>query len=245
MDDDKKYLRRRRTVALVSLAALILFMVLGAVFIGKPLVAFLDDPESFRSWAEDGIWGRPALVGIMVLQVIISLIPGGVVELAAGYCYGGIEGAVICLIGAAIGSAIVFILVRKFGVELAEAFVSREKIASLSFINDSRRLNLLVFILYLIPGTPKDVFNYFIGLTPMNLKTFLIICVVARTPAILATTVCGDALINGEFLKAALVFGVTALCSIGGMLLYRFVMTKKRKAPTSGPSEGKSSDSKN
>lgn len=229
MNEDRKYLRRRRAVAILSIAALIGFMVLGAAVIGRPLIEFLDEPERFREWAEGGIWGRPALVGIMVLQVIISLIPGGVVELAAGYCYGGIGGAVICLLGAAIGSAIVFMLVRKFGVKLAEAFISREKIMSLSFISDAKRLNMLIFILYLIPGTPKDVFNYFVGLTPIKLSTFLFICVVARTPAILATTVCGDALVNGEYLKAALVFIGTAVCSIGGMLIYRFVFEKRNK----------------
>lgn len=229
MDGDKKYLRQRRTVAVISVIALVLFMVIGAAVIGEPLVRFLEEPEKFREWAESGHLGELALVGIMVIQVIISLIPGGVVELAAGYCYGGIVGAIICIAGAAIGAAIVFALVRKFGVGLVEAFISREKLNSLSFIRDAKRLNTLVFILYLIPGTPKDLFNYFIGLTPMKFSTFLFICTVARIPAILMTTVCGDALINGQYLKAAIVFTVTALCSIGGMIIYRFVFEKRNK----------------
>ena len=226
--DDNLYLRRRRIVAVISLVLLIVFLVGGAVLIGRPLVRFLDDPASFRAWADGKPWGRPALVGIMAVQVIISLIPGGVVEIAAGTCCGGFMGGVICLLGAFLGSAIVFALVRRFGVGLAEAFISREKLASLAFLQNTERLTAVLFLLYLIPGTPKDIFNYFVGLTPVNMSRFLLVSTLARAPAIFATTFCGDALIRGEYLTAALVFAVTAVCSVLGFLLYRFYQNKKK-----------------
>lgn len=227
--EDKTYLKRRRIIAVVSVLSLILFTLIGTAILTKPIVEFLGEPEEFRKWAESGHFGELSLLLIMIVQVIISLIPGGVIELAAGYCYGGIMGALICVAGAAVGGGIVFSLVKKFGTPLAEAFISREKLNSLSFLRDAKKLNSLTFILYLIPGTPKDLFNYFLGLTSMKLSTFLIICTVARIPAILMTTVCGDAIINGEYLKAAAVFTLTALCSIGGMIIYRFVFEKRNK----------------
>lgn len=232
MEDNKDYLRRRRVVSVLSVCLLLLFMILGALIIGRPLVQFLDDPERFRAWADDGPWGRPALVGIMVLQVIISLIPGGVVEIAAGTCYGGLVGGILCLLGAAIGSSIVFLLVRRFGVTLVEAFISREKLASLSFLQNTQRLHRLLFLLYLIPGTPKDVFNYFVGLTSIKLHNFLILSVLARAPAIFATTFCGDALISGDYKKAILVFTVTMLCSALGLLFYHWLTKGQKNSDT-------------
>lgn len=225
--DDNAYRRRRRLVSVLSLLLFVGFLIGGTVLIGKPLVRFLDDPASFRAWAEGSVWGRPALVGIMVVQVIISLIPGGVVEIAAGTCYGGPVGGLLCLLGALLGSAVVFALVRKFGVPLAEAFVSREKIASLFFLQNTARLEAVLFILYLIPGTPKDVFNYFVGLTPVKPGRFLLISTLARAPAIFATTFCGDALFSGDLLRGGIIFAVTAVCSIAGLLLYRLWQKNK------------------
>ncbi len=222
-------MRRRRIVSAVSILCLVLFMVLGAYFIGRPLVRFLDDPDQFRAWADSNPFGRLTLVGIMIVQVIISLIPGGVVEIAAGTCFGGFVGGLLCLLGAAIGSSIVFAAVRRFGPLLVEAFISRGKLQSLSFLQNTSRLHGLLFLLYLIPGTPKDVFNYFVGLTPIKLHNFLLLSILARAPAIFATTFCGDALISGDYPKAILVFSVTMLCSGIGLLFYRRISKRNRE----------------
>ncbi len=147
-----------------------------AVTVGKPLLNLASDPEHFRAWVESkGMWGRLFLVGIMCLQVVISLIPGEAIEIGAGYAFGAIEGMVWCLIGSAVGSAIIFAFTKVFGLRLVEVFISREKLNSFKFIQNSNRLNFLVSMVYFIPGTPKDLFAYFVGLTPMKLKTFLLI----------------------------------------------------------------------
>ena len=226
--EDEKYIKRRRIVAASSLVIFILLLVACAIFVGIPLVRYLEEPEKFREWTEGNFWGRPAVVGIMILQVIVSLIPGGVVQLAAGYCYGEVEGGILCLIGAVIGSVIVFLFVKKFGVKLAEAFVSREKMMQLKIFQDTKRLNMLVFILYLIPGTPKDVFNYLVGLTPMKLGTFTLINLTARPLAIFMTTVVGNYLLKGEYLTAGVIFAVMMLLTAGGLLLYRYISSRKK-----------------
>lgn len=227
MDEQTLYRRRRRIVAVVSVVLLLALMIAGTLLIGKPLLQFMDDPAGFRSWAEKTPWGRLILAGIMALQVVISLIPGGVVEIAAGTCYGGFVGGLLCLAGAAVGSSLVFLLVRRFGLPLVEAFVSREKIASLSFLQNTDRVYGLLFLLYLIPGTPKDVFNYVVGLLPINLRSFLLLSTLARAPAIFATTFCGDALIAGDYLQAGLVFAATMFCSLAGILFYRWLVKRK------------------
>jgi membrane protein DedA with SNARE-associated domain len=76
----------------------------------------------------------------------------------AGYAFGIWEGTLLCLVGAVIGSIIVFALVRHFGVKLVEVFYPREKIMSLRFLQNKKRMNLLVILILLIPGTPRTCF---------------------------------------------------------------------------------------
>jgi uncharacterized membrane protein YdjX (TVP38/TMEM64 family) len=94
----------------------------------------------------------------------------------------------------ALGSVIIFMFTKRLGIKMAEAMVGKEKIHSLHFVKDSKNLNLLIFFLYFIPGTPKDIFTYFIGLTPMKLKTFLILSSIARIPSVITSTITGNAL---------------------------------------------------
>ena len=174
-----------------------------------------------------GLWGRVAFVGMVVFQLIIAIIPGEPLEMGAGYAFGAVEGTLLCILGCVIGSALVFLFVRRFGVKLVEVFFSREKIRSLRFLQDSRRLNLLTFIVFFIPGTPKDLLSYFIGLTDMKLGTWLLITGVARIPSIVTSTVTGDALGLQNYQFALIAFGATLLLSLGGILVYRRLSARR------------------
>ena len=122
------------------------------------MIEFVREPERFRAWVDSsGFVSRVIFVGMVIFQLIIALIPGEPLEMGAGYAFGAVEGTILCIIGCVIGSALVFLFVRRFGVKLVEVFFPREKIRSLRFLQDSRRLNLLTFIVFFIPGTPKDL----------------------------------------------------------------------------------------
>lgn len=221
-EEDTDYLRRRRVVSLLSLAGFLVFLIVVAAVFGPKLAEFLSDSNAFRTWMEQqGVWGPISLIGIMALQVVIAIIPGEAVEIGAGYAFGAIPGMLLCLIGAAVGSVIIFGLTKLFGVRLVEAFISREKIHSLKFLQDAKRLNLLLFLLFFIPGTPKDLFTYFIGLTPMKLYTFLVLSSIARIPSVITSTIGGEALGAQNYTFAILVFAATAVISGIGLLLYR------------------------
>ena len=104
---------------------------------------------------------------------------------------------------------------------MVEAFISREKLNSLSFIKNHRKLDLIIFIAFLIPGTPKDVLTYFIGLTPMKLRVFLGLSLIARIPSVISSTLGGDALGSQNYTLAIIVFAVTAVLSLAAILLYK------------------------
>lgn len=222
------YQKKKRLVAIVSILAILAVLLTLTFTIGNQLISFVSQPAEFRQWIEDcGILGELAMIGIVALQVVVAMIPGEAIEIGAGYAFGAWEGMVLCLIGGAVGSAIVYFFVRRFGMGLVEAFIPREKIQSVSFLKDAKRLNLLIFILFLIPGTPKDLFTYFIGLTPMRLWVFLLLSGLGRIPSIISSTIGGSALGTQEYEVAVVVFIITAVVSAAG-LFYYWRMTRKK-----------------
>ena len=219
----------KKKIYLFAIIVALIFIAAVGYLVGKPMIEFVREPERFRAWVDSsGFVSRVIFVGMVVFQLIIALIPGEPLEMGAGYAFGAVEGTILCIIGCVIGSALVFLFVRRFGVKLVEVFFPREKIRSLRFLQDSRRLNLLTFIVFFIPGTPKDLLSYFIGLTDMKLGTWLFITAVARIPSIVTSTVTGDALGLKDYQFALIAFGVTLALSLIGILVYRRLSARRR-----------------
>lgn len=226
MDPD----RRRR---LLAGGAFVLFLLLTAVvgwYIGRPMIRLAGEPERFRAWVDShGLWGSLAFLGMMVLQVVIALIPGEPLEIAAGYAFGFWEGTFLCLFGIFLGSVLVFFLVRHFGTALVEVFFSREKIQSLRFLHQSKRRDFLIFLVLFIPGTPKDLLSYFAGLTDIRFSKWLLIAAVSRLPSVVTSTVGGAAVGDKNYIFAAVVFGGTFVISLLGLWLYTRISARREE----------------
>lgn len=192
------------------------------IYIGRPLMQFITEPERFRAWVErHGVLGSLVYMLIVMLQVVVAFIPGEPLEIAGGYAFGTLEGTLLYLGGAMVGSLLVFLLVRRFGMRLLEIFFSREKLESLKFLKNNRRRSVLLFLIFLIPGTPKDLLCFYAGLTDMKLSTYLIINFVGRLPALISSTMGGDALGMQSYTAALVVFGITIVISLIGYLIYQ------------------------
>ena len=135
----------------------------------------------------------------------------------------------LCILGTTLSSVLIFLVVKKFGMRVVTLFVSEEKIRSFTFLQNARRLNLIAFLLFFIPGTPKDVLTYVVGLTPMRLPTWVLITTVARIPSVITSTIGGDALGTENYLFAVVVFAATALISGVGVLVYRQITKHHQK----------------
>jgi len=225
--------KQRKILTAAAFAVLVLFAFAVAWFVGRPMLRFVEEPERFRAWVDaGGTWSRLAFVGMMLLQVIVAFIPGEPFEIGAGYAFGALEGTLLCLAATTIGGTLIFLFVRRWGVKAVEVFFPREKIDSLRFLKNTRRLTLLAFILFFLPGTPKDLLTYFVGLTKMPLGTWLLITSVARLPSIVTSTVGGDALGLGDITFAVIVFAATLLLSAAGALIYRAILRRREKRKT-------------
>lgn len=222
--------RQKKIWGIATIIGLVVFMGLLCWFVGRPMIRFVSEPEKFRLWVDEhGIWGRLAFIGMVIFQIIVAIIPGEPLEIGAGYAFGAVEGTILYLIGAVLGGAIVVLLVRRYGIKLVEVFFPKEKIMSLRFMQDSRRLELLVFIVFMIPGTPKDLLCYAVGLTNLRMRDWLWISLVARIPSVITSTIGGNALGERNYVFAAAVFAVTLLISLGGILLYRHICRKENE----------------
>ena len=135
-----------------------LFLLLSALiffFAGQPLIRFVQQPERFRAWVDaQGAIAPIAFIGMLVLLIVVAVIPGEPLEIAAGYAFGAVEGTLLCLIGAFVGRVAVFLLVRRFGTRAVEVFFPLEKRSELKFLQNRRRMTFWVFFLFFLPGTP-------------------------------------------------------------------------------------------
>lgn len=228
--DTQRSLRRRRIVTVLSLCAIAVLFSLLSWALGRQLQRIGGTPEDFKSFIDSfGFVGFLVAFGIQFLQVVIALIPGEVVEIGLGSAFGAVQGTLLCMLGIAAASTIVFLATRRFGVRLVELFFPREKIDSLRFINSEKKLKRTVFILFFIPGTPKDLLTYFVGLTRMKLSEFLAISLIARIPSVISSTIGGNLLSEKDYVSAIVLFAVTGAVSLLGMVLYDFILKRKDK----------------
>lgn len=209
----------------MGIGIFVLFSAAVAWLIGKPLLQFVSEPEKFRQWVDShGLLGPLAFLGMMLLQVFVAVIPGEPLEIGAGYAFGAVEGTILCILGAAIGSTLVFLFVRRFGVRAVEVFISREKIQSLRFLQNTRRVHFFLLVAFLLPGTPKDVLCYVAGLTTLKLGPFILISSICRLPSIVTSTIGGSALGSGQWGMAAIVFAATLVISAIGLWIYKRIL---------------------
>lgn len=218
----KEFDKNQKLAAGLAIAIFVLVMAALTWLIGGPVLRFAGEPEKFRLWVEKtGVAAPIAYMGMVIAQIVVALIPGEPLEIAGGYAFGAVGGTLLCLVGATVGSMLVFALVRRFGVKLFEVFFPIEKLRALRFLRSSKKRDLLFLIVFMIPGTPKDILCYFAGLTDIRFGAWLIICSLGRLPSIVTSTLGGDALGTEKYVLAAAVFAATLAVSGVGLLAYK------------------------
>lgn len=159
----------------VGLIAFFAIMVLIVVMLW-PYFHELFEPGGLDRIINDvrgaGPVGFLILLGLQFLQIVVAFIPGEVVQIAAGLLYGPWIGALVILAGCVISSAFIFALVRKLGAPFVQSMVPVQYLEKFRKFEKTGKLNIIVFILFLIPGLPKDVFTYLVPLTDMRMRTF-------------------------------------------------------------------------
>lgn len=145
-----------------------------------------------------GPLGPIVLVVFQILQVVIFFIPGEVFQTAAGYAYGTWIGTLLCIVGIDIGSIVLFVATKKYGSSLVDKFVPKKVSDYFYKLLQSEKINFIVFLIYLVPGIPKDGSIFLCGLSKINLRDFLIYSTLGRLPALIISCYYGANLALGN-----------------------------------------------
>ncbi|MDE6005621.1 MAG: TVP38/TMEM64 family protein [Oscillospiraceae bacterium] len=174
-----------------------------------------------------GIFAPLLFILLMALQIVIAFLPGGPLEITAGMLFGGLFGTIFAVMGTVLGTLAVYGLVKKFGRPLVHFFISEEKIKKFSVLEDEERLSFWVFVLFLIPGIPKDLLTYIVPLTKMSGKQFLLLSALARFPALAVSVVIGSNFIQGKYWLCVVIACIATVIAIFGFRMKNKILNKK------------------
>lgn len=199
----------------ILLIAVVILLVVLTIYL-FPVIKNLSTPEGQLQFKEQvasmGLLGYLALFGLQFAQIFLIIIPGEPIEILAGMCYGGIGGLIFVTISAMIISSLIFFAVRKFGRKFVYSFCNKDKIQKIEnskLFKNPKKIEWIMMILFLIPGTPKDLLVYIAGLLPVNPFRFILISTFARFPSIISSTFAGSSLVAGNWKFSILIYAVT------------------------------------
>lgn len=226
---------RKIKILKIFLAIITVAIIIGALIYFIPIMKNLSTTEGkieFKNKIqESGFLGMLSLFGLQVAQVFLFILPGEPIEIVAGMCYGGIWGTIFIMVSAALISTAIFFLVRKLGRRFVCEFCDEnkvEKIENSKLFQDPKRIEIIMLILFLLPGTPKDLLVYIAGLLPIKPSRFIFISTFARIPSIVSSTLAGEKILDGNFKMAGILYGAIVLIVFG----FIFVVNKFDKNNT-------------
>ncbi len=209
---------KRTKVFKYTLMIIVIALIVGLIIYLFPVIKNLSTPEGqidFKEHVTDlGIMGYLALFGLQFAQIFLIILPGEPIEFLAGMCYGGLGGFLFITISAAIISALVFFTVRKYGRRFVYSFCSEERIEKIEnskLFKNPKKIEYIMILLFIIPGTPKDLLVYIAGLLPLKPLRFILISTFARFPSVISSTFAGSNLVKGNWKFSLLIYGLTFL----------------------------------
>ena len=177
---------------------------------------------------EGGSTGALLCIAVQFLQVVIAAIPGEITSFAAGYVFGAWRGFVYSVIGVTLGSAFNFWFARVVGRPTLERLIGRETLAKIDRSLASAKSRSAMFLLFLLPGLPKDILSYAAGFSDMGILEFVVLSGLARSPALLASVLIGAGVSGGDS-RSLVAIALLALLASGGY--YWYERSRVRAAP--------------
>ena len=237
----KKHLSEKTAAIIKVVAFVFVFGTLLGLFIAYFDFFYsllkLSNRQTLRSeMVAMGWWGYGLAFLIQFAQVVISFLPGEVVELFLGMAYGPFIGLLIALIGVVAGTTVAYYLAKWIGLPFVRLFIKKNYFAKYAFLNDEKKVALGVFIVYLIVGLPVDTATYLAPGLKIKFWKFLLLSTVARIPKIISSTIVGHYLVEDNLWVSIIVFFGTAFLSVIAALIFHFV-NRKRVAKTTLPLE--------
>jgi uncharacterized membrane protein YdjX (TVP38/TMEM64 family) len=160
-----------------------------------------------------GRWAPLAFMGLQVLQVILAPVPGEATGFIGGYLFGTLNGFLYSSLALAVGSWINFGIGRFLGKRFVRGWIPAATLARFDRLV-KRQGVIVLFILFVFPGFPKDYLCLFLGITAIPLNVFLVIASIGRMPGTLMLSLQGEFLFDRNYAVFAVVFAITVLVAV-------------------------------
>lgn len=201
--------RKRQLASAAVLLTLAALAAAAAVVFRRELWALITSQQArdaFVEWVRShGVWGMLVFLALEIFQIVVAVVPGEPVQIMAGALYGPVGGLALCMVGILIGSTLIYFIVRALGAKAVDpAALHRFRI-----LQDEKRARSALYLLFFLPGMPKDLLTYLGPFLPLKPGEFLFICTLARFPSLLASTVAGDSLFEGNIVLPLVLLAVT------------------------------------
>ena len=204
------------------LIALIVVVILGiCIYKMWPTLVKISTIEGQLAFKEEisnsGFKGLLLLFSLQVLQMLLVVLPGEPFEIIAGMCYGSIGGTIFITTSVFITTTLIFFTVRKLGHKYLYNFFKKEKIDKImksKLLSNEQNLEIVLTLLFVIPGTPKDLLVYIGGLLPIKPLRFILISTFVRFPSVITSCMIGANITNGNWKLSILISIITFLLSI-------------------------------
>jgi uncharacterized membrane protein YdjX (TVP38/TMEM64 family) len=201
------------TAVLLTLLAIVIWLVAVEAPSVRFLVRLYRDKKFLKDTVDSWGWMAPLVfIAIQAMQVIVSPIPGEITGPVGGALFGTGLGLFYSSIGLTIGTLCCFWVGRKWGEPLVRPWLSEHHWNRMNFILEAEGA-IICFILYLVPGFPKDIVSYLFGISPMPFWLFAVVSTVARIPGTWVSSYFGANVAEHRYIYAlAFMAVVIALC---------------------------------
>lgn len=217
--------KRLQKVIKILLITLVIAIFVGLIIYLIPLMKEISTKEgqlAFRQKISNwGVLGILVLFLLQLAQIVLVVLPGEPLEILAGMCYGTIGGAIFIFASVFITTTLIFLLVKKYGKKYIYQSFKKEKIDKIEnskALKNPKTVETVLAILFLIPGTPKDLLTYIGGLLPTTYKRFVIIATFARFPSVISSTIIGNDIARGKWTSIVPIYATTFV--LAGLIIF-------------------------
>lgn len=227
--EDKEIKKHQLIINIVGVVLFIAICILLVFLIAPNFTEYINDPLKFKEYINDNkFFGVVIFLFVQILQVLVSIIPGEMIEIAAGITFGWFIGLVLCLIGVAIASSLIFCICKKLGKPYIDKLVGKGKLKKFDKLNNSSKRDSIIFLVFLIPGIPKDLLIYAASFFNISLKRFLLLSIPPRIPSIITSTIAGHYILEGNYKPAIYIFIIMFLITLVGYFAYILIINKNK-----------------
>jgi uncharacterized membrane protein YdjX (TVP38/TMEM64 family) len=196
------------------------------------MIQLVKNPEKFKAYLNSfGSISVFVFIFFQALQVVIAAIPGELIQVAGGYIYGTFFGTVYSVAGITLGTIAAFFIARGLGFRLLKKAIPDQNLEKFTMMLNRPGSEIVMFLLFLIPGLPKDILVYIAGLTPVKPLQFFVLCIVARLPALLATSYLGSNIQQKDYKTVLVVALIACILFVLGFLFKDKLIAFINKGP--------------